>query len=82
MTLIILNPWLAAVVCMKNIKEIKKILNKNKLQFQDNFKVKKIGIFSSFIKNEQTKKSDLDIFAEFEKPIDFFGLSCKCILKT
>ena len=60
------------VICMKNIEEIKKILNKNKIQFQKSFKVKEIGIFGSYIKNEQTKKSDLDILVEFESPIDFF----------
>lgn len=57
---------------MKNIEEIKKILNKNKSQFQKSFKVKEIGIFGSYIKNEQTKKSDLDILVEFESSIDFF----------
>lgn len=57
---------------MKNIEEIKKILNKNKIQFQNNFKVKEIGIFGSYIKSEQTKKSDLDILVEFESSIDFF----------
>ena len=60
------------VICMKNIEEIKKILNKNKSQFQKSFKVKEIGIFGSYIKNEQTKKSDLDILVEFESSIDFF----------
>lgn len=57
---------------MKNIEEIKKILNKNKIQFQKSFKVKEIGIFGSYLKSEQTKKSDLDILVEFEGPIDFF----------
>jgi predicted nucleotidyltransferase len=57
---------------MKNIEEIKKILNKNKIQFQKSFKVKEIGIFGSYTKDEQTKKSDLDILVEFESPIDFF----------
>lgn len=57
---------------MKNIEEIKKILNKNKPQFKVKFKVKEIGIFGSYIKSEQTKNSDLDILVEFEKPVDFF----------
>ena len=57
---------------MKNIEEIKKILNKNKIKFQNDFKVKEIGIFGSYIKSEQTKKSDLDILVEFEGSIDFF----------
>ena len=57
---------------MKEIEEIKKILNKNKTQFQNNFKVKEIGIFGSYIKSGQTKKSDLDILVEFNSPIDYF----------
>jgi uncharacterized protein len=57
---------------MKDIEEITKILNKNKIQFKNKFKVKEIGLFGSYIKNEQTKKSDLDILVEFENPIDFF----------
>jgi len=57
---------------MKNFEEIKKILNTNKNQFQENFKVKELGIFGSYLKNEQTQKSDLDILVEFESPIDFF----------
>ena len=57
---------------MKNIEDIKKILNKNKIQFKKSFNVKEIGIFGSYLKSEQTKKSDLDILVEFEGPIDFF----------
>jgi len=57
---------------MKSIEEITKILNKNKIQFKNQFKVKEIGLFGSYIKNEQTQKSDLDILVEFENPIDFF----------
>lgn len=57
---------------MKNIEEIKIILNKNKIQFLKMFKVKEIGIFGSYLKNEQTNKSDLDILVEFEGQVDFF----------
>ena len=57
---------------MKNIEDIKKILNKNKIQFKKSFNVKEIGIFGSYLKSEQTQKSDLDILVEFEGPIDFF----------
>ena len=57
---------------MKNIEDIKNLLNKNKIQFQKSFKVKEMGIFGSYLKSEQTKKSDLDILVEFECPIDFF----------
>lgn len=52
---------------------------KNKLEIltsQNNiladFGVGKIGIFGSFARNKQTKKSDIDILVEFNQPIDFF----------
>ena len=70
--MMLLTILLVIMIYMKNIKEIKKILNKNKIQFQNNYKVKEIGIFGSYIKSEQNKKSDLDILVEFESPVDFF----------
>ncbi|MFH1838204.1 MAG: nucleotidyltransferase family protein [Candidatus Kuenenbacteria bacterium] len=36
------------------------------------YHVKRIGIFGSFIKNEQKKGSDLDVLVEFDTPIGFF----------
>ncbi len=32
------------------------------------YTVKKIGLFGSFVKSKQHKKSDIDIIVEFEKP--------------
>lgn len=32
------------------------------------YSVKKIGLFGSFVRGEQTKKSDIDFLIEFEKP--------------
>lgn len=51
------------------LRELKPILEKE-------FKVSKIGIFGSFIRNEQSKKSDIDILVEFSEPIGlrFFDL--------
>ena len=31
--------------------------------------IKRIGLFGSYSKNEQTQDSDIDIIAEFERPI-------------
>lgn len=55
-----------------NIDRIKRILSENKEQLQHNYKVKQIGIFGSFVRNEQKKGSDLDILVEFEEPIGLF----------
>lgn len=41
------------------------------------YKVKRIGIFGSFVRDEQKEKSDIDFFVEFEEPSiqNFMGLS-------
>lgn len=45
---------------------------KHKGELQEQFKVIEMGIFGSYVRNEQRKKSDLDILVEFEKPPSLF----------
>lgn len=54
-----------------NWKVIKiiKILKAYKDYLRRKYNVKQIGIFGSYLKNEQKKKSDLDILVEFKKPV-------------
>jgi len=47
-------------------KEIVLTLNKHKDELRK-YKVKKIGLFGSFLKNNQNKKSDVDLLVEFDK---------------
>ena len=56
----------------KELKEIEKILKKNKPILAERFKVKEIGIFGSLVRGEEKRKSDVDILVEFHKPIGFF----------
>ena len=54
--------------------EIEQKLGKKKAYIKKTFHVKKIGIFGSFIRGEQTPKSDIDLLVEFEKGHkDFFN---------
>ncbi len=51
-------------------KEI--IIEKIKMQYPyliSEYGIKKIGLFGSYSKDKQTENSDIDIIAEFEKPI-------------
>jgi predicted nucleotidyltransferase len=57
---------------MKTLEEIKKILAKHKEELREKFKVKEIGIFGSYVRKEQKKKSDIDILVEFYETIDLF----------
>ena len=50
---------------MLQLKEVLDVLRKHKKVLEDNYAVCRIGIFGSFTKNKQTKKSDLDIYVEF-----------------
>ena len=52
---------------MKSLKEIKNILEKNRNVLKQQYGLEEIGIFGSFIKNNQKKTSDLDILVEISK---------------
>jgi hypothetical protein len=50
---------------MKTIDEIKEILEEHKEEVSRKYKVREIGIFGSFVRGEQKKRSDIDILVEF-----------------
>ncbi|TAN44436.1 MAG: nucleotidyltransferase [Nitrospirae bacterium] len=56
---------------MKNIEEIKEILLKHKRGLREQYGLKEIGIFGSYVRGEQNEKSDIDILVELETPIGF-----------
>jgi len=59
------------VAKMKNIEEIKKIINQNRQELEERFKVKSIAVFGSYVREEQTPESDIDIIVEFKEPVGF-----------
>ncbi|HHT9124309.1 MAG TPA: nucleotidyltransferase family protein [Candidatus Brocadiia bacterium] len=59
---------------MKTLDEIKEIINKHKDVLMYKYGVKIVGIFGSYIRGKQKKKSDIDLLAEFEKPISLLEL--------
>ena len=57
-----------------HIEEIKSRLAEQRAEIRKAFHVKKIGIFGSFVREKQTKRSDVDILVEFKKGHkDFFN---------
>lgn len=62
---------------MKTLEDIRKQLLQNKKYLKDNYHVKQIGIFGSYVYGKPTKKSDIDILVDFSKPIglDFVTLA-------
>lgn len=67
---------------MKTLEEIEKILKNNKSELKAKYKVKKIGIFGSFIRGEQTRISDVDLLIELIEPIGWEFIDLKEYLES
>jgi len=57
---------------MKTLEKLKDTLTEHKQELRDRFKVEEIGIFGSYVRSEQKKKSDLDVLVSFSETIDLF----------
>ena len=57
---------------MKSYNKIEKILKQYKNELATKYKIKEIGIFGSYVRNEQKKGSDVDILIEFDEVPDLF----------
>ena len=68
--------WVSKMV--KTKEEILDKLKNVREKLKEKFKVKKIGIFGSYVSNKQKATSDIDFLVEFEDNADLFhfiGLS-------
>ncbi len=54
---------------METKESIKETLKRFKPILMEKFKVKEIGIFGSYVRGEESEKSDVDILVEFSEPI-------------
>lgn len=54
---------------MKQIEELRKIIDQYRPELEQNFRVKRLAIFGSYARNEQTQESDIDILVEFKEPV-------------
>jgi len=57
---------------MKTLEEIKNILAEHKEELRQKYRVKELGIFGSFVRGKQKKRSDVDILVEFDEPVGLF----------
>ena len=56
----------------KKIDRIIMELRENKSVLEEKYKVKTLGVFGSYVREEQTEGSDLDILVEFQEPVGLF----------
>ena len=54
------------------IEEIKEAFWKKKPTLRDRYNVESMGIFGSYVRGAQKKKSDPDVLVEFYRTIDLF----------
>jgi len=59
---------------MKTCQEITEILVKNRKKIKNKYKVRKMGIFGSYVRGEQGEDRDLKILVEFEIPVSLLKL--------
>ena len=55
---------------MRNLEDLKSILQSHKEEINNKYGAVEIGVFGSYVKNEQDEVSDVDILVEFSKAID------------
>lgn len=56
---------------MRTLTEIESVINQHRQELEKNFKVKKVALFGSYARGEQTQQSDVDIMVEFKEPVGF-----------
>ncbi|MEK6581824.1 MAG: nucleotidyltransferase family protein [Nitrospirota bacterium] len=56
------------------IESIKTILAGHSNELREKYKIKEIGIFGSYIRGEQKRRSDIDILVEFDEPVSLLDL--------
>lgn len=59
---------------MKTIEEIKKIIKEYMDVLRDKYAVKEIGLFGSYLKEEQKPTSDIDVLVDFDDGADLISL--------
>lgn len=52
---------------MSEIELIKKKLSEKKNELSSHYGIKQIGVFGSYVRGEQTEKSDLDILVDIDE---------------
>ena len=50
---------------MKTFEEIRQWVVLNKAALQANYNIKEVGVFGSYVRQEQTEDSDVDVLVEF-----------------
>lgn len=75
------NSFIKDVISMFDKDVLEARLREYKPILEDRYSVKKIGVFGSFVRNEQKDDSDIDIIVEFSRPVGFQFIDLKLYLE-
>ena len=53
-------------------REIIKIIRNSKPEMESHYGVQRLGLFGSYVREKQSKRSDVDILVSFKRDIDLF----------
>ena len=56
----------------RSFPEVRRILAEHRADLEQRFGIKSIGVFGSWVRDEQTAASDVDILVEFREAVGFF----------
>lgn len=56
---------------MSDLQEIRAKLRSIQPSLMQRYPIKRLALFGSIVRNEQTSESDIDIMVEFAKPVGF-----------
>jgi len=59
---------------MKDVADIEKIIEEKREELFIKYKIKNIGIFGSYARNNAKERSDIDLIVEFEEPVSLLGV--------
>jgi len=57
-----------------SLEEIKEIIDQHRPELNRQFHVDKIGVFGSYARGDQKKRSDIDFLVIFNQPVSYFDL--------
>ncbi len=57
-----------------SLNEVKKLLCENKPDLEQKFHVKSIALFGSYVRGQQSAKSDIDLLVEFTRPVSLLHI--------
>jgi len=66
---------------MNNTTDILSTLRSLMPKLQEEYSVRQIGLFGSYAKGVATKKSDIDLLVEFDRPVGWEFLTLKIFLE-